>query len=98
MAIRTSSQCFYAITHSKVTDNFDIRVSTTPQINEAFVQILKCTTEEAFMKIDSFIVGGLAGVLALQGQNKQVRTRTEIRDIVMRGFSKSFQWPMSSQY
>lgn len=38
--------------------------------------------------MDAFMVGGLAGVIALQGQNKQVRTKTEIRELIMNGFRK----------
>ena len=59
-------------------DNFDQCFLCTLQIDEAFIQIFKCTSKEAFLKIDAFIVGRLAGVLAQQGQNKQVHTRTEI--------------------
>ena len=89
MSLRTNAQCFYAILHSEVTDNFDQHFLCTLQIDEAFIQIFKCRSKEAFLKIDTFIVGGLAGILAQQGQNKQVCTRTEIRNLVMKGFSES---------
>ena len=89
MSLRTNAQCFYAILHSEVTDNFDQCFLCTLQIDEAFIQIFKCTSNEAFLKINAFIVGGLAGILAQQGQNKQVCTRTEIHNLVIKGFSES---------
>ena len=89
MSLRTNAQCFYAILHSEVTDNFNQCFLCTPQIDEAFIQIFKCTSEEAFLKINAFIVGGLAGILAQQGQNKQVHTRTKIHNLIIKGFSES---------
>lgn len=86
MSQRTNAQVFYGVARSEVTDNFSVCTLSSPQIDEAFIQVFKCTPNEAFLKVDAFITGGLAGVLALQGQNKSVRTRTEIRDIIMRGF------------
>ena len=89
MSLRTNAQCFYAILYSEVTDNFDQCFLCTLQIDEAFIQIFKCTSEKAFLKIDAFIVGRLAGVLAQQGQNKQVHTRTKICNLIIKGFSES---------
>lgn len=86
MSIRTNAQMFYGLTRSEVTDNFDIRSYCTPQIDEAFIQVFKCTLNEMVLKIDAFVIGGLAGVIALQGQSKSVRTKTEIRDMIMKGF------------
>ena len=88
MSLRTNAQCFYAILHSEVMDNFDQCFPCTPQIDEAFIQIFKCTSKEAFLKINAFIVGGLAGILAQQGQNKQVHTRTKIHNLVIKGFNE----------
>ena len=89
MSLRTNAQCFYAILHSEVMDNFDQHFLCTLQIEEAFIQIFKCTSKEAFLKINAFIVGGLVGILALQGLNKQVCTRTKIHNLVTKGFSES---------
>lgn len=83
MAYRSNAQVCYGILRSSETDAFDVRTFCTPQINEAMIQCFKHTYEEIFLKVDAFIVGGLAGVLALKGQNKVVRMRTEIRERVL---------------
>lgn len=90
MSIRTNAQYLYGITRSEATDNFDLRVHASPQVTEAFIHCFKCTPDEAFLRIDAFIIGGLAGVIALQGKNKSVRSKTEIRELVMNGFRKYF--------
>lgn len=88
MSVRTNAQYLYGIMRSEATDNFDVRAQASPQVTEAFIHCFKCTPEEAFLRMDAFMVGGLAGVIALQGQNKQVRTKTEIRELIMNGFRK----------
>ena len=83
-----NAQFLYGITQSEATDNFDIRVQASPQVTEAFVHCFKCTPDEVFLRIDAFIIRGLAGIIALQGQNKTMQFKTEICEMVMNGFHK----------
>ena len=85
-----NAQFLYGITWSEATDNFDIHVQASPQVTEAFVHCFKCTPDEAFLRIDTFIIGGLVGIIALQGQNKTMRFKTEICEMVMNSFHKCF--------
>lgn len=69
----------YGLVRTKGHDQFLLRCVSTPQITDAFVTLFKHTPDKFFVNITT----GLSGALKLEGQNKVIRTRTEIHKLIL---------------
>lgn len=85
VASNTGAHTFYAIVRGKSSDTFSARVTASPQVNAAFTVLFKQSFESMALKVDAYIVAGLAGALRLSAGDKADRTRKEIRSYINKG-------------
>lgn len=75
----TGAHIFYGCIRGKATDTFSARQNSSPQVRAAWTMLFKQSFESMVLKVDAYIVAGLAGALRLGVGDKADRARKEIR-------------------
>lgn len=79
MANVTGAHAFYGCIRGQATDTFSARQYSSPQVQAAWTMLFKQSFESMVLKVDAYIVAGLAGTLRLGVGDKADKARKEIR-------------------